>query len=60
VYLSDRILVMSRNQGAIAHDLTIDLARPRNRTGAAYHGYLAQLTDILKNLKGHNPPPIAT
>ena len=51
VYLSDRILVMSRNQGAIAHDLTIDLARPRNRTGATYHGYLAQLTDILKNLK---------
>lgn len=60
VYLSDRILVMSRNQGAIAHDLTIDLARPRNRTGAAYHGYLAQLTDILKNLKGPNPPPVTT
>lgn len=51
VYLSDRILVMSRNQGAIAHDLTIDLTRPRNRTSVAYHGYLAQLTDILKNLK---------
>lgn len=55
VYLSDRILVMSRNQGAIAHDLTIDLARPRNRTGPAYHGYLSQLTDMLKNLKKASP-----
>lgn len=61
VYLSDRILVMSRNQGAIAHDLTIDLPRPRNRTGAAYHGHLAQLTDILKHLspKNGNSPSMA-
>lgn len=57
VYLSDRILVMSRHRGAIAHDLSIDMARPRNRTNHEYLGYIAQLTDILKNLHHHAAPP---
>jgi NitT/TauT family transport system ATP-binding protein len=57
VYLSDRILVMSRHRGAIAHDLSIDLPRPRNRTNPEYLGYIAQLTDILKNLDHHAAPP---
>jgi NitT/TauT family transport system ATP-binding protein len=53
VYLSDRILVMSRHRGAFAHDLTVDMARPRDRTSPEYLGYIAQLTDILKNLHNH-------
>jgi NitT/TauT family transport system ATP-binding protein len=55
VYLSDRILVMSRNRGAIAHDLAIDLPRPRNRMTKAYQEYIAHLTGTLKNLR--NPEP---
>ena len=51
VYLSDRILVMSRQQGAIAHDLKVDLPRPRLRGSRAYHSYIAQISDILKNLQ---------
>ncbi len=51
VYLSDRILVMSTNQGAIAHDLVVDLPRPRNRQSNTYLTYLKELTDILKNIQ---------
>lgn len=51
VYLSDRILVMSTNGGAIAHDLVVDLPRPRNRQSNTYRAYLKELTDILKNIQ---------
>ena len=51
VYLSDRILVMSTNRGAIAHDLVVDLPRPRNRQSNTYLAYLKELTDILKNIQ---------
>ncbi len=51
VYLSDRILVMSTNRGAIAHDLVVDLPRPRNRQSNTYLAYLRELTDILKNIQ---------
>lgn len=51
VYLSDRILVMSSNRGAIAHDLVVDLPRPRNRQSNTYLAYLKELTDILKNIQ---------
>jgi NitT/TauT family transport system ATP-binding protein len=51
VYLSDRILVMSRNRGAIAHDLQVDLPRPRHRGSPAYQSYITQISDILKNLQ---------
>ena len=51
VYLSDRILVMSTNRGAIAHDLVVDLPRPRNRQSDIYLSYLKELTDILKNIQ---------
>lgn len=51
VYLSDRILVMSRNRGAIAHDLKVDLPRPRRRSSREYHSYIAQISDVLKNLQ---------
>jgi len=51
VYLSDRILVMSTAMGAIAHDLVVDLPRPRDRQSSTYLAYLKELNDILKNLQ---------
>lgn len=50
VYLSDRILVMSRNQGAIAHELRVDLPRPRQRACQTYQNYITKISEILKNL----------
>lgn len=51
VYLSDRILVMSANQGAIVQDLNVTLERPRNRMCRAYQEQLRMLTGVLKNLR---------
>ncbi len=49
IYLSDRVIVMSRDHGKILGDVTIDMARPRDRKNDLFHGYLNQLTDILKS-----------
>lgn len=51
IFLSDRILVMSADQGAVAHDLDIDLPRPRDRSNTSFQNYLTSLTGMLKNLK---------
>lgn len=51
IFLSDRILVMSADRGAIAQDLMINLSKPRDRTAKAFQEYLALLTDTLKNLQ---------
>ena len=48
IYLSDRVIVMSRDQGKILADVKIDIPRPRDRTDSKYHEYVDQLTDILK------------
>ena len=48
VYLSDRVVVMSRDHGKIVEDLKIDLDRPRDRTDPRYHEYVDRLTVILK------------
>ena len=48
VYLSDRVIVMSRDHGKIMEDLKIDLPRPRDRTAPKYHEYVDKLTNILK------------
>lgn len=48
VYLSDRVIVMSRDHGKIMEDLKIDLPRPRSRTAPKYHEYVDELTNILK------------
>ena len=55
VYLSDRILVMSAHRGAIAHDLAVDLPRPRDRGSGAYREHLTRLTGLLKNLQPPEP-----
>jgi len=49
VYLSDRVVVMSRDHGKIIADVHIDLPRPRQRTDEAYHEYVDELTDVLKD-----------
>lgn len=49
VYLSDRVVVMSRDHGKIVEDLVIDLPRPRDRTNPKYHEYVDRLTEILKS-----------
>jgi len=49
IYLSDRVIVMSRNRGRILEDVTVDLPRPRDRTAPEYHAYVDHLTNILKS-----------
>lgn len=48
IYLSDRVIVMSRDHGRILADVKIELPRPRDRTNPQYHAYVDQLTTILK------------
>ena len=52
VYLSDRVIIMSREEGKILEDLSIDLPRPRDRAGEAYAAYRGQLTDLLRRALG--------
>ncbi len=49
IYLSDRVIVMSRDHGKILENVDIDLPRPRDRTAAQYHIYVDRLTTILKS-----------
>ena len=49
VYLSDRVIVMSRDHGKILEDVKIDLPRPRDRTAPEYYEYVDHLTMILKS-----------
>ncbi|MDD4833482.1 MAG: ABC transporter ATP-binding protein SaoA [Lutispora sp.] len=49
IYLSDRVIVMSRDHGRIIADVKVDLPRPRDRKSDGYHSYLNRLTDILKS-----------
>lgn len=47
IYLSDRVIVMSRDKGRILADIKIELPRPRDRKNERYHNYSNQLSDIL-------------
>lgn len=49
IYLSDRVIVMSRNHGKIMADIKIELPRPRDRKDNRYHQYTNELTDVLKD-----------
>ncbi|WP_332842131.1 hypothetical protein [Paraclostridium sp. AKS81] len=44
VYMSDRVVVMSRDKGRILEDLKIDLDRPRERESEEYLEYKNRLT----------------
>lgn len=48
IYLSDRVVIMSRDHGKILEDVRIDLPRPRDRTNPRYHEYVDHLTNVLK------------
>lgn len=47
VYMSDRVIVMSRDKGRILDDINIDIPRPRARGSQEYEEYKNKLTDIL-------------
>ena len=48
IYLSDRVIVMSRDHGKIMEEVKIDLSRPRDRTNPKYHEYVDHMTRVLK------------
>jgi NitT/TauT family transport system ATP-binding protein len=49
IYLSDRVIVMSRDRGKILVDIKIELPRPRDRKNERYHQYTNELSDILRS-----------
>ncbi|MBU5428017.1 ABC transporter ATP-binding protein [Tissierella pigra] len=49
IYLSDRVIVMSRDHGRILADIKIELPRPRDRKNEKYHQYTNELSDILRS-----------
>lgn len=49
VYMSDRVIVMSRDKGRILIDLKIEIDRPRNRSSSKYLEYKRRLTEILSS-----------
>lgn len=49
IYLSDRVILMSFQEGKILEDMNIGLDRPRERRGQRYHEYKDHLTDLLKS-----------
>ncbi len=48
VYLSDRVVVMSAQQGSLIGDMAIDLPRPRHRDSEGYRHFKTRITDLLK------------
>ncbi|EQK43711.1 ABC transporter family protein [[Clostridium] bifermentans ATCC 638] len=52
VYMSDRVVVMSRDKGSILEDLKIDLDRPRDRESEEYLEYKNRLTKKLSACYG--------
>jgi len=48
VYLSDRVLLMSRQHGSLVEDCTVLLPRPRDRDAAAFHAYVGHFRHLLK------------
>lgn len=48
VYLSDRVIVMSSDKGAILADMKINMNHPRDRESKEYLEYIIELTNNLK------------
>jgi len=48
IYMSDRVVVMSQNQGRIMDDLPIKLPRQRDRNHPLYQEYMSRLRSQLK------------
>lgn len=51
VFLSDRVIVMSSEQGRIAGDISINLTRSRKRDSAAYNDYKDQLNRLVHSAR---------
>ncbi|SDZ07474.1 ABC transporter ATP-binding protein SaoA [Tindallia californiensis] len=54
VFMSDRVLLMSTNQGEIVENLEIDLERPRRREHKKYKEYIDHLTDLIQGADGED------
>ena len=53
LYLSDRVIVMSKNKGKIVKDFKVEMERPRNREFEEYKDYKKELEKLLEiALKG--------
>lgn len=55
VYLSDRVIVMSAEQGRILEDYNVELERPRQRTDEKYNSHKSYLTNLLRLALGNKP-----
>lgn len=55
IYLSDRVIVMSAQEGKIVEDMPVRLPRPRDRKGMEYHKHKEHLTEALRIAMGRRP-----
>lgn len=47
VYMSDRVIIMSRNKGEIIGNIKVEILRPRNRECKEYEEYKSHVSEIL-------------
>lgn len=52
IYLSDRVIVMSAEEGKIVEDMPVRLTRPRDRQGLEYQKHKEHLAEALKVAMG--------
>ncbi|MDD2554555.1 MAG: ABC transporter ATP-binding protein SaoA [Desulfotomaculaceae bacterium] len=55
IYLSDRVIVMSAQEGKIVEDMPVRLPRPRDRKGMEYNKHKEHLTEALRIAMGKRP-----
>ncbi len=53
VYLADRIAIMKPSPGRIAHEMRVDLTRPRDRNSSEFAAYKARITAEMQRLAAH-------
>lgn len=47
VYMSDRVIIMSRNKGEIIGNIKVEIPRPRNRECKEYEEYKSHVSEVL-------------
>jgi len=47
VYMSDRVVVLSKRPGSVAADIRIDLPFPRNKRDKRFYDYIDQITSLI-------------
>lgn len=55
IYLSDRVIVMSAQEGKIVEDMPVRLPRPRDRKGMDYYKHKDHLAESLRIAMGRRP-----